>query len=444
MPRKSFWIAASCILALLGLLPVLSSGASPASKEKVLYSFTGGVDGGVPMSDLIFDSAGNLYGTTSQGGNLAACNGSGCGTVFELKHTADGWKEEVLYSFGGYQSDGIFPQAGVIFDRAGNLYGTTWAGAGDSSFEGTVFRLSPNAHGGWQESVLYGFTGGSDGGGPQADLVFDSQGNLYGTASQGGSGGNSCFESGCGTVFELTPQPDGSWTETTIHIFTDTGGDGAQPSSGVVPDSAGDLYGVTEYGGAGSCQNSDINGSVIRGCGTLYKLTLNSGRSVAENVVYSFVPGGGSGIYPSGEPVFDRANRLLAPTQAGGDGFGTVFELEETKRGWRQSEAHIFDGNPDGARPVGRLTMDVNGNMFGATSSGAAVRHEYGTVFEIERSKNVRKEKILHSFAGPPDGASPSAGLVSDSQGHLYGTTTYGGNGGCVHLGCGTVYEVAP
>jgi hypothetical protein len=125
MRREIFWIAAGCVLVLAGFLPVFSSGASPDSPEKVIYSFTGGADGGQPLSDLTLDSEGNLYGTTNLGGTSGAiCDPFGCGTVFELKRTQDGWKEQVLYTFaGGY--DGAYPVGGVIFDKAGNLYGTT-------------------------------------------------------------------------------------------------------------------------------------------------------------------------------------------------------------------------------------------------------------------------------------------------------------------------------
>jgi hypothetical protein len=445
MSRKTFWIAAGCILVLAGLLPIFSSGASPANREKVIYAFQGGTDGASPMSDLILDSEGNLYGTTSQGGT-GTCGSGGCGTVFELKRTQDGWKEEVLYSFGAYQGDGVGPQAGLVFDSAGNLYGTTIAGLGDNSFVGTVFKLSPNGHGGWTESVIYSFEPDqSAGANPSTDLVFDAHGNLYGTAPIGGGNANSCYGDGCGTVFKLTPQSDGSWGETTIHIFTDAGGDGAYPSSGLVLDPAGNLYGLTQSGGTGSCQLRSGGSPTVFGCGTLYKLTVNLEESPNETVLYNFAPGGGFGIYPSSGILFDNKSHLLGTTQRGGDGFGTVFELQDKKaKVWHESEAHIFDGNPDGVRPVGRLTTDANGDLFGATSYGAAVTKGLGTVFELQPSKNGWNEKILHSFAGSPDGAIPSAGLISDSQGHLYGTTQFGGKEPGFDRCCGTVYEVVP
>lgn len=238
MRPRNFWIAAGCVLVVIGLRPVFSSGASPAGKEKVIYSFTGGADGGQPLSDLIIDGAGNLYGTTSRGGTGAACGNTGCGTVFELKRTKDGWHEQVLYNFTG-KSDGGIPQTGLIFDGAGNLYGTTPV---------NVFELSRNAHGGWAETVLYAFNY-SDGVSPAGDLAFDAKGNLFGANSQGGSGGG-CNENGCGTVFELMPQGGGSWTETTLHKFWPSSSDGGIPSSGVVLDS-GNIYGMTLYGGPG-------------------------------------------------------------------------------------------------------------------------------------------------------------------------------------------------
>jgi uncharacterized repeat protein (TIGR03803 family) len=233
MRSNHFWIGGIGILALLALPPVISSGVPPASKankqpsatEKVIYSFAGGADGAFPQSDLIVDSGGNLYGTTlfGGGGTGTGCTG-GCGTVFELKRTQSGWKEQVLYSFQGNSGDGKYPEAGLVFDTTGNLYGTTVEGVGSQC--GTIFKLAPNGKGGWTESVLYSFDcKGSAGLYPSSDLVFDRQGNLYGTAPQGGvtAGCNNC-----GTVFELTPQSNGSWTESTLHQFAGPPNDGVR------------------------------------------------------------------------------------------------------------------------------------------------------------------------------------------------------------------------
>ncbi|HXM63342.1 MAG TPA: choice-of-anchor tandem repeat GloVer-containing protein [Terriglobales bacterium] len=443
MRQKTFWIAASCVLVMIGLRPVFSSGAAPASNEKVIYSFTGGADGGQPMSDLTLDADGNLYGTTEYGGSGACTYNTppGCGTVFELKRSKDGWKEQVLYSFAG-GNDGAVPKAGVVFDKAGNLYGTTAQGGRNGG--GTAFEMVPNSHGGWKESILHAFPDGSDdGASPESDLILDTQGNLYGTAMFGGAE-NSCAYSGCGTVFALTPHPDGSWTETTLHVFAGAP-DGASPSSGVVLDSAGNLYGTTSYGGSGSCYVGTKARGYVYGCGTVYKLTAPGG-AWTETILYNFVHGGGLGINPSGQIILDNANHILGVTDAGGNGLGTFFELQDTKnRGWRQSQAHIFYGNPDGMAPVGRLVSDSHANLLGITSHGGASKS--GIVFEFQHLSDGWEERILYSFAGSPDGATPSAGLVSDSLGVLYGTTLEGGTstGSTCHFqGCGTIYQVAP
>jgi hypothetical protein len=243
MRQKVFWVAARCILALAGLLPVFSSGASPASKEKVIYSFQGGSDGSAPMSDLTLDAAGNLYGTTVSGGTGTACQ-AGCGTVFELTRELSGWKKHVLYNFAG-GTDAAYPGGGVIFDVAGNLYGVA---DGGKNFGGTAFKLAPDIHGEWRETVIYNFECCAS---PQGDLVFDSSGNLYGTTPTGVGG--TCFDEGCGAVFKLSPHADGTWTETTLYSFTDVP-DAGVPSGGVVVDPVGNVYGLTTYGGSSICR----------------------------------------------------------------------------------------------------------------------------------------------------------------------------------------------
>lgn len=251
--------------------------------ETVLYRFNGG-DGADPLlGDLVFDSGGNVYGTTSAGGG-AACNGLGCGTVFELSPVAGGWQEAVLYTFSG--SDGMTPYAGVVLDRAGNLYGTTKLGG--PAANGTVFQLT--RHGStWTETILYGFAGQNDGYSPVGGLIFDASGNLYGTTISGGANGggiaftinasdgeNTIFNFaggpsggvygnltmdaagnlygltyddgayGNGAVFKLSPSPNG-WIYSDLHDFTGT--DGRCPYGNVVIDANGNLYGTTEAGG---------------------------------------------------------------------------------------------------------------------------------------------------------------------------------------------------
>lgn len=425
MRQKTFWIAASCVLAMLGLRPIFSSGAAPASTEKVIYAFTGGADGGEPMSNLTLDAAGNLYGTTS-GGGTGACN-SGCGTVFELKRTKDGWREQVLYNFV-WGKDGAGPEAGVIFDKAGTLYGTTISGG--SNGWGTVFKLAPDSHGAWTESILYSFANNTDGANPQADLTFDAEGNLYGTTF--------AFD-GYGSVFELIRQANGSWAEKTIHTFTGAP-DGTNPSSAVILDSVGSVYGMTEFGGTGKCLYMEFK----PGCGVVYKLSPTSDGKWTETVIYDFVRGGGSAVNPSAGLIFDSVGHLFGTTLQGGEGLGTVFDLTQSQRVWQQNVLYRFYGNPDGMQPVGKLEMNANGALFGVTSSGG--NNRLGTIFELTRSTpHAWKDRVLHSFGGDIDGRNPTAGLVSDSLNHLYGTASAGGGLGCLAgEGCGIVYEITP
>ncbi len=211
MRPSVLWGAGILFLALACVRLALPPDAAAASSGKIIYSFAGGADGAYPdpEPDLIMDAAGNFYGTTNEGGIV------GVGTVLELTRTKGGRKHQVLYSFAGSPNDGAYPKAGLVFDIAGNLYGTTAHGGGGSS--GTVFKLSPNAHEGWAESLLHSFTGSSDGANPNTDLVFDSEGNLYGTTYA--SGGVASCNFGCGTVFKVTPNAGGTWKESTIYAF---------------------------------------------------------------------------------------------------------------------------------------------------------------------------------------------------------------------------------
>ena len=425
MRSKSFWSAAGCILAALGLLPIFSSAAPPAATEKILHTFTGGNDGIGPESDLIFDAAGNLYGTTSYGGGPCKYQGAeydGCGTVFEFTRSGDNWTEQILHSFKGV--DGGFPVGGLIFDHAGNLYGTTYGFQYDEGECGNVFELSPNlrVNNGWAERTLYSFTCGDDGGFPTTDLAFDAQGDLFGMTSS--------------TVFELLPQPDGSWKEVTIHHFAGSP-DGAVPSAFLL-EAAGDIYGTTMSGGTGKCEYN----YKTPGCGIVFRLTSNPRGTWTESVLYNFARGGGFGVNPSGGLLADNANRTVGTTAAGGDGPGTVFELTRTQTGLRQNVAYRFYGNRDGYVPVGKIVI-IGDALFGVTREGGSSTG-YGTVFTLQRTAGSGwREQLLYSFASGSDGSYPLAGVISDAQGNLYGTTFYGGAGSCSE-GCGTLYEITP
>jgi len=269
----------------------LSPGKNGNSNETVLHSFASGGDGAEPLSGLLFDNAGNLYGTTAMGGSLGqnSCTENryvDCGAVFELMPDGHGnWTESVLHRFNGYPNDGQNPFAGLISDAAGNLYGTT--SGGGSYDRGTVFELTPGSNGSWTETILYNFTGMADGASPSASLIFDSAGNLYSTTEYGGDmncNGPSNTTS-CGTVFELTPNAGGPWTEVVLHSFTYV--DGAYPVSNVIFDATGNLYGTTPDGPGFACNEG--------GCGTVYRLTPNSDGSWIETMIYNFA-GGPDGV----------------------------------------------------------------------------------------------------------------------------------------------------
>lgn len=312
--------------------------------ETVLHSFGGGTDGATPQGSLIRDKAGNLYGTTTAGGN------SGLGTVFKVT----GKKETVLYSFAG-GSDGADPAAGLVQDAAGNLYGTT--SQGGSSGNGTVFKLAaPKTKGGnWTESVLYSFGTGTDGSVPVGGVSFDAAGKLYGTTSAGGA-------YGIGTVFQLVP--GAGWTENILYSFQNTN-DGGVPYAGLVADKAGNFYGAATEGGA-------------NGGGTVFELTPSNG-SWTFSVVYS-VPGWGiSGSFRN--VVLDSSGNLYATTHCDGDyNSGTVYELTPSNGSWNYNLLYNFTGGTDGLYSFSSLVVS-GGKLYGTTKYGGA--NGNGVVFEV-------------------------------------------------------------
>lgn len=396
-------------MTLILTIAIMANGASAASREKVLYTFTGGADGGDPSSGLISDKAGNLYGMTYGGGANRQ------GTVFELERSNGGWTEVVLHSFNYDGVDGYSPEGGLIMDKAGNLYGTTTFGG--SQVFGTVFELSPSSNG-WTESVLYNFTGGTDGGVPGVgSLVFDGEGSLYGTTQSGGA-------YGYGVVFELSPS-SGGWTETVLHSFAETTSDGGYPTS-VVFDSKGDLYGTTTQGGTYER-------------GTVFKLSRSTKGSWKETVLHDFAEDNQDGGIPvSGVTV--RGGDLFGATENGGPGRGTIYELTRLENHWKETRLDKFFANGvDGFGPECVVIFDKAGNLYGTTYGGG--RYEYGTVFELTRSTTGWKQKLLHSFNGTTGGAFLTFGVIRDGKGNLYGTTECGGSDrDC--SGYGVVFEI--
>ncbi len=311
---------------------------SALGKGKVLHSFsqTDG-DGAFPWyGTLARDSSGNLYGTTITGGIAGELC---CGTVFEV--TASG-KETVLYRFTGTNGDG-FPQYGVVRDPSGNLYGTTPNGG--TSNAGTLFKIDPTG----KKTVLYSFTGSTDGGEPLAGLVMDAKGNLYGTTTQGGP-------SFAGDVFKVDP----AGNETVLYTFMGST-DGEEPEAGVIRDSHGNLYGTTYLGGT-------------EGAGTVFKIDPQGHETVLHNFA-----GGSDGWLPVGASlVRDSAGNLYGTTPQGGStDFGVVFKIDAKGN---ETILHTFSGS-DGKIPYGTLILDKTGNLYGTTYQGGA--YGGGVVFKI-------------------------------------------------------------
>jgi uncharacterized repeat protein (TIGR03803 family) len=406
-------IVAARILATVLALTLVATQAARGQTFKVLHNFTNGQDGGSPFAGLTMDRAGNLYGTTAYGGtgngtvfklvhkhsafvftplySFAGGNdganpqarviigpdgslygttqygGQGYGTVFKLapppfacKTALCPWKETTLYRFAG-GADGANPLSEIVFDQAGNLYGTTYlggVGTCNSTYTcGVVYELTPS-NGSWTESILYGFTGGNDGGAPTAGLIFDSTGNLYGTATVGG------LYNG-GTVFQLSRAGSG-WAENVLYNFT--GNDGYQPVGGLTFDQAGNLYGTTKAGG-------------LAGGGAAFELAP-SGGVWTQTRLYSFGAQNDDGLSPYDSLAVDANGNLYGTTSAGGPGnVGNVFELTPASGGWTGVALHSFTDGSDGATPFSGLILDANGNLYGTADSGGT--DGFGVVFEI-------------------------------------------------------------
>jgi len=400
----------------LAAVLVLATATIPLAQAQtftVLYSFAGyPTDGAGPGAGLLMAPSGNLYGTTAFGGNvnLTYCDQAGytgCGTVFKLDTNG---VETVLHNFTG--PDGSNPLSNLIMDAKVNFYGTAWYGGNlqdcvgnGAAGCGVVFKLS-----GEKETVLHRFTGGADGAFPQAGLVMDASGALYGAAPAGGSAGN-------GVVFKMVGKK-----ETVLHSFTG-GKDGAEPVSGLLLDATGNLYGTDAYGG-------DIDCEYPSGCGVVFKL---AGKHLS--VLYTF-KGPPNGEEPIAGVIMDAEGNLYGTTDRGGDGAGTVFELSPSGK---ERVLHRFRVNykvqHDGVKPDTAVVRDAHGNLYGTTEEGGP--SGYGVVYEITAAG---KEKILHSFCSGEclDGAYPN-GLIMDAKGNLYGTASAGGTNGD-----GTIFKITP
>lgn len=389
----------ACLAIVLFLIASAQSQSNPGTYN-VLHTFTNSPDGGYPLSGLLRDTQGNLYGTTSAGGNTsAACSNNYCGVVFKIDSAGN---ETVLYSFNG-QPDGSNPQAGLIQDATGNLYGTTCGGGATGN--GTVFKVDSSGN----ETVLYSFGGQPDGSCPQAGLVLDAAGDLYGTTRSGGTAND-------GTIFKL----DTSGKEIVLNSFTGQA-DGKFPQD-LLRDSAGNFYGTANSGGLVNCKGP--HGATI-GCGTIFKLDTTG----TFTLLYSFQGAGSTrdGGLPLGRLVADAAGNLYGTTENGGSGsWGTVFKFDTTGA---ETVLQSFSGpDGDGSLPTAGLVIDASGNLYGTTSS---------SIFELDTSGNLT---VLYDFTGGADGGNSRAPLLRDSAGNLYGTTYTGGNTN--GSGYGVVFEL--
>jgi uncharacterized repeat protein (TIGR03803 family) len=355
---------------------------------RILYSFGASPsDGRNPQAGLIMDNAGNLYGTTYGGGAI------GAGTIFKI--SPDG-TQTILHSFSGSPVDSVNPVGPLTMDGAGNLYGTT--NGGGTTDLGTVFKLNVDG----THTVLHRFAGGpADGSYPSGGLVLDSTGNLFGTTSGGGAAGN-------GTVFRISATGSAS----VVHSFVGGGTDGRIPRSGLMMDGAGNLYGTTVGGGVG-----------IYDFGTVFKITSAGTASVA----YTFLGTDGAG--PQARVTIDGSGNLYGTTTSAGSATvlssGVAFKI--TPSGVN-TVLHYFTGGissaiTDAGYPYAGLLIGGDGYLYGTSSRGGI--HDRGTVFKVGMSGNLN---ILHDFAGAPsDGASPYGDLIVDRAGNLYGTTALGG-----------------
>jgi uncharacterized repeat protein (TIGR03803 family) len=348
----------------------------------------------------------------------------GNGTVYELSPLAGGgWTQKILHNFKHNGTDGYQPYASLAFDAVGNLYGTTRSG-GVYGY-GTVFELTPEIGGSWTEKLLHSFnSNGTDGIFPFSSLVLDAAGNLYGTAFEGGA-------YGVGTVFELMPAAEGGWTEKVLYTFDPSVGDGNNPYAGLTFDTAGNLYGTT------------VSERGFSNNGTVFELTPTAGGGWTEKILHYFYFGGDDGYSPYARLTFDAAGNLYGATSLGGtENGGAVFELTPATGGsWTEKVLHnfAFSNITDGNTPYSQLIVDASGNLYGTTSGGGS--YDGGTVFELTPvAGGTWTEAILHNFGGNgADGTDPFAGLTRDSAGNLYGTAVGGG----AHGG-GVVFEIKP
>lgn len=400
-------------LVTFGAIALMAVGAGAASTTKVIYTFAGEDDGEYIDSDLVIDGAGNLYGSSVQGGLY------GSGTVWQLSPSASGWTHTVLYNFTG-GADGGEPYKGVTLDAQGNLYGTAVTGGGGSCEGGcgVTFKLTKSGST-WTQSVIHTFTGGNDGSGPGSGVTFDRHGNLYGMTPTGGA-------NGVGTIYALKPQSDGSYKLRVIHTFTG-GRDGLGGSAGrLLLGGRGQLYGVSTVGG-------------VNGEGTAFVLTPTQSGQFTFQVIYAFKGSPDAG-FPYGALLADKQGNLYGTTYYdGAHDFGSVYQLKRNGNSWTESVIYSFKGGTDGSSSISNLVIDAAGNLYGTTSEGGS-GCSCGVIFKLAPGTGGKwTESVVHAFTGAPDAGFAYNGMVGDSNGNFFGATVHGGPDDD-----GTVYQFNP
>jgi uncharacterized repeat protein (TIGR03803 family) len=411
-------VAALLACAVLGPVPGAASGGGlTLLQEHVIWTFKGSPsDGSDSTAAPIVDGNGALYGTTRAGGSGSCPGTPGCGAIYKLTPAGAGYTEAILYDFQGAPNDGEEPESSLIADKNGVLYGTTLVGGDASTCQlgcGTVFKLTPSGSG-YMETIAYAFQGATDGEYP-IGVIIDATGALYGT-TEGGASGH-------GTVFKLTPTQSG-YALTTLYAFQGGTSDGADPSSSLIVNKYGQLFGETGGGGQ-------------QGDGTVFKLTQSKSGFV-ESLVYSF-QNGRDGADPGGGLFLNANGALFGMSEYGGARVchcGAVFKLTPAQAGYRENTLHVFTGDrKDGKDPLSGVIGDAAGALYGTTYRGGA--DEHGVVFKLTPTGSGYTETILFNVGGRA-GAGAAGGLLLDASGALYGATATGPLG----TYSGTVFKI--
>jgi uncharacterized repeat protein (TIGR03803 family) len=377
----------------------------------VLHNFLWKPDGSEPIAAMVFDKSGNLYGTTFEGGS------SDAGTIFEVSPSGtNGWTYQIIYNFAC--EPGCYPQGSLTIDEQGNLYGATQIGGTNN--DGTIFQLSRQSDGNWSVRTLFVFGDVNNGSGFWPNGVVYHKGALFGSTRDGGA-------SKCGTIFSLTPNEAGEWSQTVLHTFLYSHADGCGPVGGVAFDEQNNIYGMTYSGGTGFF-------------GTTFELSRNTNGDWKESILHNFGGPDGSSPWDNATPILDKNGNLYGTTGSGGaSGFGTVFELSPSGNGWTETILHNFTGEIDGALPYAGVTMDSQGRLYGTTLEGGGrgvctepppPQNLYcGTLFLLTPSDSGKwTETFLHSFSGLGDGAEPAAAVVLDQSDNVYGVASSSGD----------------